>query len=1032
MLTDKGLEQTIRKLRRFLNTLQQKIFIPIGTIKPELYETKEPLHQIPEERLFHPIQKNTWGGEGVYGWFCGNYTVPEAADGRALFLWPKMGYFEATLWLNGKIHSNYAAKFTVGSHGNHYCNRLVPQAKNGEVLRVALECYAYHQVLGTQPIENVNSTCYEYADGNFEYATGDMEICLRDDELMDFMFDLSTLLSLRDALEERSFRRAEVENALYEAHLRLLYDPNACTEEAFRAAIRSAAPLLKEQLSRKNGGEVPFVGLTGHSHMDTAWLWPLTETEKKCARTYANQLNLMEEYPEYRFIQSSAYHSDVIRRKYPELFTRIQKAVASGRYEPNGGVWVECDCNLTGGESMIRQFLWGQRFTRKYFHYTADCFWLPDTFGYSVAIPQIMRGCDISYFLTTKMAWNDTNVFPYTSFYWQGLDGTRVLTHLNRGHIGPTPETLHEITDGDDFIRENRTSDMRLFSYGKGDGGGGPEFEMIESARRLHDLDGVPRCADISVSEFMHRLEEKIHRPSVFAGELYLELHRGTLTNQHEIKRGNRLCEIALHNLEWATVMNAVREQKPADGTAVAPLMNQLLIHQFHDILPGTCIHSVHEETKRTIADTIDQAEKMTNALLPKSDQDKCITLWNPLSFDRNDTVYVDALGEAVEEYVSQPFVDLEGRERLAIAGLSLPAFGSKALRFSKLTKPMASPFILEGQHLTTPFAEICFSESGFIESLIDRRTGRELVQGLPFNTFLMAEDVSAAWDNWDIDADLEEKMQPVGRLLSRQVVSNGPVELRIRSLWAISEKSTIEQDMVFSAGTPLISFETVMNWQEEHHFLKAAFDTSLHCDDLRSEVQFGCIRRTVHRSTDIEKARFEICNHKYSDLSEPHYGIALLNDCKYGLSANEGSMRLSLHKGGIRPDIAGDKGRHICRYAILPHCESFGAKSVVEPAYAFNYHPLIQPGTYEAPAFVTADADNVVIETIKPCEDTERAYILRLYEATSDYAVARLSFAHPVRKLVLCNMLEEEEKPLEKLELTVKPFQICTLKVCY
>ena len=222
------------------------------------------------------------------------------------------------------------------------------------------------------------------------------------------------------------------------------------------------------------------------------------------------------------------------------------------------------------------------------------------------------------------------------------------------------------------------------------------------------------------------------------------------------------------------------------------------------------------------------------------------------------------------------------------------------------------------------------------------------------------------------------------------------------------------------------------MTWQEEHRFLKAAFDTSLHCDDISSEVQFGCIRRTVHRSTDIEKARFEICNHKYSDLSELNYGIALLNDCKYGISANEGSMRLSLHKGGIRPDIAGDKGRHICRYAILPHCEAFGAKCVVEPAYAFNYRPLIQPGIHEADAFVAVNAENVIIETIKPCEDTEQAYILRLYEATGDYTVAELTFAHPVKKLVLCNMLEEEETPLEKPKFTMKPFQICTVKVCY
>ena len=1026
MITDRGMEQTLKKLRRLTGTLQERLFTPVAHVDTTLYETTQTLHQIPDDGLFAAPTKEKWGGEGVYGWFKGSYIVPHALENKALFLWPKMKFFEATLWVNGCIHSNYAAKFVEGSHGNHYCNRILASAKAGQQLDFALECYAYHVVPGTQPLV---SECLP----TFEYDVGGMDVCLRDDELMDFLFDLETLLSLRDALDQRSFRRAEVENALFEAHLKLFYDPDTCTEAEFRGGLRAAAPLLKEQLARKNGAETPFVGLIGHSHMDTAWLWPISETKKKCARTYANQLNLMAEYPEYKFVQSSAYHSDVIRRLYPELFSRIQQAVKEGRYEPNGGVWVECDCNLTGGESMIRQFLWGQRFTRKYFDYTADSFWLPDTFGYSFAIPQIMKGCGVDYFLTTKISWNDTNTFPYTSFYWQGLDGTRVLTHFNRTHIGPTPETLHEITDGSDPIRENRAAEMRLFSYGKGDGGGGPEFEMIESARRLHDLAGVPRCADVTVSEFMHRLEKTIHRPSVYAGELYLELHRGTLTNQHEIKRGNRLLEIALHNLELATVMDAVKRGVAADGQAIAPLTNTMLVRQFHDILPGTCIHSVHAETRQVVAQAIQQAQEMTAALLPGHQEEAAETLLNPLPFARQDTLYLAAKGEGVEGLVSQAFTDLNGERKLAVAGAEIPAFGSRTLRFTAQPGAQASPFVLSGSHLTTPFAEIEFSENGGIASMIDRRTGRELVQGLPFNTFIMAEDLPAAWDNWDIDTDIEEKFKPVGKLLSREVVANGPVELRIRSKWAISEKSTIEQDMVFSAASPLIAFDTVMDWQEEHRFLKTAFDTALHCDGVRNEVQFGCIRRSNHRSTDVEKARFEICNHKYSDLSENTYGIALLNDCKYGLSVNEGSMRLSLHKGGMLPDNAGDKGRHVCRYAILPHAEAYGAKAVVQPAYMFNYAPIAQSGAFAADSLVNlTGSDNVIIEAVKPCEDTEKAYILRLYEATGDYANVTLHFGHPVKGLSLCNMLEEEQEALTGDTLSLKPFQIRTVKVKY
>ncbi len=1022
MLTARGFEQTIAKLKRFSETLYSRLFIPVGQAQNQrLYETTTPLHQIPEEHLFAGTDgKARWGGEGVYGWFKAEYTVPAGLDGKALYLYPRTEAYEGTLWVNGQMHSNYAAKFVEGSHGNHYCNRITAAAKAGETFCFALECYAYHDMPGTQPL-------FDETFKDYTYPIGPMDVCVRDDEAMDFLFDLRTLLSLRAALPETAFRRAEVENALAMAHQKLYYDPAACTQEQFRAGLRAAAPILKQMLSRTNGENTPWVGLIGHSHMDTAWLWPISETEKKCARTYANQLNLMEEYPEYKFVQSSAYHSDIIRRNNPELFARIQQAVAEGRYEPNGGVWVECDCNLTGGEYMIRQFLWGQRFTRKYFNYTSDCFWLPDTFGYSFAIPQIMKGCGVDYFLTTKMAWNDTSKFPYTSFYWQGMDGTKVLTHLNRTHIGPTPETLHEITSGADAIQEKRVSPMRLLSFGRGDGGGGPEFEMLETARRLSDLNGSPRSGYQTVSAFMKQLEETIHDPSTYAGEMYLELHRGTLTNQSQIKRNNRDCEIALHNLELAAVMDAVRCQKPADGDAIAPMMNDLLVRQFHDILPGTCIHSVHDETRRVIEGNIAKARAMTAALLAPGQTDT-IALTNPLSFERRDTLHIQTEWNGVKGYASQPYTDLHGNRCLAVSGAAIPAFASVVLENSE--SAAASPFVLEGSTLTTPFAVITFNDNGAIASMVDRRTGRELVNGLPFNTFLMTEDLPAAWDNWDIDADEEEKFAPAGTLLGREIVSDGAVELRIRSRYALSSQSFIEQDMVFDAASPMITFETIIDWQEDHRFLKTAFDTALLADGARSEIQFGHIRRSNHRSTDLEKARFEVCNHKYSDLSENSYGIALLNDSKYGLSVREGSMRISLHKGGILPDSKGDKGRHYCRYAILPHAEGFGAKSVIQPAYMFNYLPM--QGFAAQDSLVSVNAANVIIEAVKPCEDAQNAYILRLYDAAGDYSRVSLRFGHEVKAVLECNMLEEELHTADPSALVFKPFEIKTIKVCY
>ena len=1026
MLTNGSFRQTEAKLKRLARLLADRMFQPVGRAALEtIYQTTEPIHHIPDDARFTPVGDTAqWGGDGVYAWFKTSYTVPESLAGQALFLYPRMGFYEATLWLNGRIHSNYAAKFVEGSHGNHYCNRITAAARAGETFDIALECYAYHDMPGTQPLENDAQ--------NFVYLIAPVDVCVRDDEMMAFRFDLETLLSLHDVLPETSFRRAEIENALYRAHTVLFYDPDACTEEEFRSGLRAASGCLKDALARHNGDTVPEVRLTGHSHMDTAWLWPIKETIKKCARTYANQLNLMDEYPEYIFVQSSAYHGEVIRENYPELFERIRKAVAEGRYEPNGGVWVECDCNITGGEYMVRQFLWGQRFTRKYFNYTSDSFWLPDTFGYSYAIPQIMKGCGIQYFLTTKMAWNDTTRFPYTSFYWQGLDGTKVLTHLNRTHIGPTPDALHEMTDGSDAIQEKRASNLRLFSYGKGDGGGGPEFEYIESARRLTDLEGAPRCRHQSVGSFMRELEETIEMPSVYAGELYLELHRGTLTNQHEIKRNNRLCEIALHDLELALVLDAVRSGVEAREDTVRPLMNTLLVRQFHDILPGTCIHSVHEETRRVVSEAIETARAQAQALLPAASDAASVSLLNTLSFPRSDTVYLKTDRAGVEGHVSQAFTNLDGETVLAVSGVEQPALGAVTLRFADEACAAPSPFALDGDSLETPFFRVRFNENGAIASLVDRRNGRELVEGLPFNTFLMAEDLSAAWDNWDVDADLTDTFAPAGKLLERRVIADSAVELRIRSKYALSARSSIEQDMVFDASSPMIAFETVIDWQEEHRFLKTAFDTSLHCDGVRNEIQFGCIRRSNHRSTEQEKARFEICNHKYSDLSENSYGVALLNDGKYGLSVLEGSMRLSLHKGGMRPDRAGDKGRHFTRYALLVHDAPFNAESVVRPAYAFNFHPLEKAGAFDAQPLFTVSAPNVIVEAVKPCEDAERAYIVRLYEATGDYARASLAFGHKVEAVSLCNMLEEEQEAADPAALTFRPFEIKTVKVRY
>lgn len=602
-------------------------------------------------------------------------------------------------------------------------------------------------------------------------------------------------------------------------------------------------------------------------------------------------------------------------------------------------------------------------------------------------------------------------------------------------------------------------TDSRLLSYGFGDGGGGPEFEMVEIANRLKDVEGLPRTEHIRVGDFMQKLEKESFRPSVYAGELYLELHRGTLTNQHRIKRNNRKAEIAIRNLEYMTVLSALQSGKKISGEAIAPLTGLLLLNQFHDILPGTCIPRVHDESLAQTGHVIEEAIKQTKELLADmaeetdaadSTEHAFRTLYNTLSFDRSDVVYVPVEKDSHigGEYAQQIVEKLDGQDYLAVDGLNLPAFGSRSVELSdgapvenvdcgavasSAETSAAVPFVLDGDHLQTPFYDVIFDERGYISSLIDRENGRQLKgEGYALNTFLVAEDVPDSWDNWDLDADIADKWRDCAKLLSRSVVSCGAVELRIRSEYQLTKKSSLQQDMVFYSKDRKIGFETVMNWQDDHRFLKAAFDTSVQSRFARNEVQFGYIERATYRNTSWEKAKFEVSNHKYTDLSEPGYGVAVLNDCKYGVSVENGRIWLSLHKGGCRPDYRGDKGIHECTYALLPHNSGFGAEAVVQPAYELNIAPIVMPGKKELESFVTVDAPNVIVEAVKPMEDGN-GYALRLYEAEGTSVRTKIHLTETGEKVMLTNLLEEEIETLpdeKEIALEFKPFEIKTICV--
>ena len=1029
MLNDKQIERLLGKMERFIEQLEPHIFVKVGELENvEKCHVDKRYHSIPE-LPFEKAQKGMqWKGEGTYCWFKGEFTVPEELSGKTLFIKPHIGGYEALLFVNGKPFGTFASKIVVTAHGNHYCDMIKYNPAAGEKIDIALEYYAGHYVPGTSPFETnrLSDFCFTY-DG--------ADICVKDYDVQEFYFDLRTLYQVTQNLPKDSFVRAKAINALVEVFNNVPIATEDVSIEKIVEALKAVKPAIKEVLSAKNGDLAPEAAIIGHSHMDTAWLWHVGETVKKCARTYANQINLMEQYPEYKFIQSSACHGDMIRKYYPELFEDIKKAVAEGRYEPNGGVWVECDCNITSGESMIRQFLWGQRFTRKHFGYTSNCFWLPDTFGYSAAIPQIMKGCAVDYFLTTKISWNDTNEFPYDTFYWQGIDGTKVFTHFNTTHHHPDVEDVYDrINNG---IKQKGVTDKRMLTFGFGDGGGGPQFEMIEMARRIENLDGVPKTSYKLVGDFMKELEESSVAPNTYRGELYLELHRGTLTNQHTIKRNNRKAEYALRDLEIATVNKAVKDGAVADSSEIAPLYETLLLNQFHDILPGTCINKAHEESREQTTALINEAKEKTGVLVKEND-DNTITVINTLSFDRNDVLFLK-LPEGVMvdgKYNQQRYTDLDGNAILLVGGVSIPAFGSVTLPLKEYDVNFSSNFLREGNKLSAPLFEVEFADNGTVSSYFDKSAGRQIVCGENFNTFLMAEDIPASWDNWDVDADYEMKFKNASVLVSGEVVSVGRVAYIIRNTYKISEKSTVTQDMMFFADSQEIRFDTAMDWNDNHQFLKVAFDTDIFDEFARHEIQFGYAKRPTVRNTSVEQAKFEVLNHKYSDISEARYGIAVLNDCKYGISAKDGCLRLSLHKGGNRPDHKGDMdGIHRCVYAVLPHNGAFSSETVIKPSYMLNVPAVQIGGTTNVTPLVGIDADNCIVEAIKPCEDAEKAFIVRVYEAEGAFTKTSMKFFSGAKKIALTNMLEEEQEVFSSaaaVELTFRPFEIKTIKVYY
>jgi alpha-mannosidase len=877
-----------------------------------------------------------------------------------------------------------------------------------------------------------------------------------DEAAIALYYDAKVALEVAQSLPEEDYDRTQVLRILDQA-LQLV-DWRGPLGEEFRASLTKAHNHLQSQLySRLGAGNQPRLVGVGHAHIDTAWLWTLSQTREKAARTFSTALRLMERYPDYHFTQSQAQICQFIKEDHPELLPEIGRRVAEGRWEPIGGTWVEMDCNVTGGESLVRQFLLGTRLFEEYFGTPGSpVLWLPDVFGYAWALPQIIKRAGFEYFMTTKISWNEYNQLPYDSFWWRGIDGTEVLTHFintpSRHWFATYNGTLEpwQVKGTWDTYKQKEHHDEVLLSYGFGDGGGGPTAEMLEYGRRLSDFPGSPRVSLGRALDYFRRLDEDAASLPVWHGELYLEFHRGTYTTQAGIKRANRESELLYHSAElFAALAHLWGANYPQD------VLNKgwelILLNQFHDIIPGSSIGPVYEESQAQYREVMDVGQRVLNGALGYiADQielegsDQALLVFNSTGWVRRDLVGATvntpgAFRLKGPNGAEVPYQSV-GEESIVFPAQGVPAHGYHTYRLcpGEPTARIEEPVTLEDLAFENRFFRVQLNQAGQIISWWDKVAERQVLpEGEVANQFQAFEDRPLGNDAWDINIYYQDKQWSADEPAQIRVLERGPLRavLQVRRTFLHSE---ITQRVSAYANLPRMDFETEVEWQEKHVLLKVAFPVEIHNTRATYDIQFGNVERATHWNTSWDWARFETCAHKWVDLSEGSYGVSLLNDCKYGHDTKDNVIRLTLLRSPTEPDPHADEGHHQFTYALLPHTGDWRSQTV-QQAYALNLPLLtrfkssrtgLRPDSF---ALVSADVPNVVIETVKRAED-DSGLIVRCYECHNSRGPVTLTFGASIAEAAECNLVERDDQPAafkaDRLVFNVEPYQIRTFRV--
>nr|WP_241865046.1 alpha-mannosidase [Lacticaseibacillus kribbianus] len=822
----------------------------------------------------------------------------------------------------------------------------------------------------------------------------------------------------------------------------------------FVEATTKALALIRQFIADHQGQDKQFnIAAIGHTHIDVAWLWRLQHTREKTARSFSTELSLMKQFPEYVFMHSTPQVYDFVKQDYPELYKQIKARVAEDRWEPDGATWLEPDMNIPSGESITRQFLYGKDFFEKEFGAKQTVLWLPDVFGYSAALPQIMLGFDVQNFMTTKISWNDTNHMPHDTFDWQGIDGSKVLTYFittvdqdddykhGDGFFGSYNGMLtpHSVMGSYHRYQDKRQNDDLLLAMGYGDGGGGPTREMVENQTIMNELPGLPSVHPTRVDDFFKQLRENFaasgHPVPEWNGELYFEYHRGTYTSQARVKKENRKLEFALRALEIRATQAQVFKGVAYPQKALRELWQIVMRNQFHDILPGSSIQEVYTDNAAEYQTAFKQIAALNASLdeVLRAAQPAALTLQNDLAWARSAqiTVAQPAAGH-YEDAAGNVLDSLRDGDNLIVQTPVVPALGELTVTFVPGVDAPTAPGAL-GNRVETPQYRVAWNDAGQLTEIFDKVNARSVLGSALGNVLTVYEDRPLDWDNWNIDEDYVAKATP---LTAASVAVTAQSALRTVVTFTYRYKaSTIKQNLILAADNPRLDFDTHVDWHEHHELLRVAFDTTILANEATFDIQYGNVKRATHKNTSWDRAKFETVGHKWGDLSQPDYGVALLNESKYGYSIEGATLSLSLIKSGQWPDPDADQGAHHFTYSLLPHRGDFVQGDVEKQASELNV-PLQQvagqSASTQAPLFAFAEAQlPVAVDAIKQSEDGKRV-ILRLHDysgATSTVAF-KPQFAHLGAHLV--TLAEVEQAPLEAtgewFNVTVKPYQIVTV----